>query len=302
MLTEDLKSQFDSLRPGQSTDAGTRRRRALQIALGAGLGVGYAAAAQPVMAQTAVHTPDAGLDAGQVVVDVDGYAMKAYRAAPQGKTGLPVILVVQEIFGVHEYIADVCRRLAQLGYLAIAPDLYGRQGDASQYTEVSKLMSELVSRVPDAQVMHDLDAAVKWAGGHGGNVDKLAITGFCWGGRIVWLYTAHASVKAAVAWYGPLGGAPTELKPSNPVDVVARLKAPVLGLYGAADGGIPVDLVEKMKGSLAAGPDAARASQIVIYPDTPHGFHADYRASYRPAAAEDGWKRALAWFKDHGVG
>jgi carboxymethylenebutenolidase len=226
----------------------------------------------------------------------------AYRAAPAGKTGLPVVLVIQEIFGVHEYIADTARRFAKAGYLAIAPSLYARQGDATQYSDVSKLMAELVSKVPDAQVMADLDAAVRWAGANGGDTSKVGITGFCWGGRITWLYSAHSpSVKAGVAWYGRLVGASTELTPRHPVDVAARLNGPVLGLYGAADTGIPLDTVDKMKAALATGNAAAKASEFVVYPDAPHAFHADYRPSYRQGPAEDGWKRALAWFKTHGV-
>lgn len=300
MLPDDLKTEFDALLPpGQSGLAGPSRRTALQAALGVGLG--YAAAAQPLQAQTAIHTTAEGLEAGRVSIDANGFALSAYRAAPTGKTHLPVVLVVQEIFGVHEYIADVCRRFARHGYLAIAPELYSRQGDASKYTDMARLMSELVSKVPDAQVLSDLDATLKWAGANGGNLDKTAITGFCWGGRITWLYASHAPVKAAVAWYGRLVGQPSELTPQHPIDRVASLKAPVLGLYGGADSGIPLDTVERMKTALAAGPEAARASQFVVYPDTPHAFHADYRPSYRKEAAEDGWKRTLEWFKQHGV-
>jgi len=225
----------------------------------------------------------------------------AYRAAPAGRTGLPVVLVIQEIFGVHEYIADTARRFARAGYLAIAPELYARQGDPAGYGEIAKLQAEIVSKVPDAQVMADLDGALKWASANGGDATKAAITGFCWGGRITWLYAAHAPVKAGVAWYGRLAGNSTEATPKHPVDLAAQLKAPVLGLYGAADTGIPLDTVDKMKTALAAGSPAARASQFVVYPDAPHAFHADYRPSFRQGPAEDGWKRALAWFKAHGV-
>ena len=297
MLRDDFRQDFDSLRPGESTLEGATRRTALKAALG----VGYAAAAVPLMAQTAIRTPADGLTVGEVSYDVGGFKVPAYRAAPAGKTNLPVILVVQEIFGVHEYIADTARRFARAGYLAIAPDLYKRQGDPRQVTEIPKIMSDIVSRVPDAQVMGDLDGALKWAAANGGDGGRAGVTGFCWGGRITWLYAAHAPVKAGVAWYGRLVGTPSELTPRNPVDLAASLKAPVLGLYGEADTGIPLDTVDKMKTALAAGSPAAKASQIVVYPQAPHGFHADYRPSYRQAAADDGWKRALDWFKTHGV-
>ncbi|MBX9817047.1 MAG: dienelactone hydrolase family protein, partial [Burkholderiaceae bacterium] len=227
-----------------------------------------------------------------------------YYAAPEGKKNLPIVLVVQEIFGVHEYIADTCRRFAKAGYLAIAPDLYARQGDVTKYTDIGKLMAEVVSKVPDEQVMGDLDAAVAWAGENGGNVKKVAVTGFCWGGRITWLYAAHSkNVKAGVAWYGRLVGASTALNPKHPVELAASLKAPVLGLYGGQDGGIPLTTVNEMKEALAAakGNAAARASEFVVYPQAPHAFHADYRPSYRKEAAEDGFVRALAWFKAKGV-
>lgn len=297
MLNDDLRSDTLALVPGQSTEAGATRRTALQAALG----LGYAAAAAPVMAQTAISTPADGLTAGEVSFTVNGFKVPAYRAAPAGKTNLPVVLVVQEIFGVHEYIADTCRRFAKAGYLAIAPQLYARQGNPASYTEVAKLMAELVTKVPDAQVMADLDGAVAWAGANGGDTARVGVTGFCWGGRITWLYAAHAPVKAGVAWYGRLVGQSSELTPKHPVDLAPILNAPVLGLYGGQDTGIPLDTVEKMKTALAAGSLAANASQFVVYPDAPHAFHADYRASYRKEAAEDGWKRALAWFKQHGV-
>jgi carboxymethylenebutenolidase len=297
MLREDLKNEFDSLLPGTSTEQGATRRTALKAALG----VGYAATAMPIVAQTAVKTSADGLTVGEVTYEVNGFKVPAYRAAPAGRTGLPVVLVIQEIFGVHEYIADTARRFAKAGYLAIAPELYARQGDPTKYGEISKLMAEVVSKVPDAQVMADLDGALKWAAANGGDVSKAGITGFCWGGRITWLYAAQGPVKAGVAWYGRLVGNATDLTPKHPVDLAATMKAPVLGLYGAADTGIPLDTVEKMKSALAAGTPAAKASQFVVYPDAPHAFHADYRPSYRQAPAEDGWKRALDWFKAHGV-
>ncbi|HOV18660.1 dienelactone hydrolase family protein [Ottowia sp.] len=286
-----------------AADRGAPSRRQ---ALGLALGVGYAAATLPVLAQTAIKTSAEGLTAGEVTIDVAGFKMPAYRAQPAGKSGLPVVLVLSEIFGVHEYIADITRRLAHAGYLAIAPELFVRQGDAQGYGEMSKLMSEVIAKVPDAQVMGDLDATVAWAGAHGGNTDKLGVTGFCWGGRQVWLYAEHnPKLKAAVAWYGRLVGQPTALAPKNPLDGAAQLKAPVLGLYGGADTGIPLDTIDTMKKALAEagakGNAAAKASEFVIYPDSPHAFHADYRPSHRKEAAEDGWKRALAWFKAHGV-
>jgi len=297
MLSDDHRLDTEALVPGRTTEAGATRRLALQTALG----LGYAAAATPLMAQTAIATPADGLTAGEVSFTVGGFKVPAYRAAPAGKTGLPVVLVIQEIFGVHEYIADTCRRFAKAGYLAIAPQLYARQGDASKYTEAAKLMAEIVSKVPDAQVMADLDGAVAWATANGGDAARIGITGFCWGGRITWLYAAHGPVKAGVAWYGRLVGQASDLTPKHPVDIAPILKAPVLGLYGEKDTGIPLDTIDKMKAALAGGTAAAKASEFVVYPDAPHAFHADYRPSYRKEAADDGWKRALAWFKANGV-
>ena len=275
MLREDLKSEFNSLVPGQTTEQGATRRTALKVALG----VGYAATAMPIMAQTAIKTSSEGLKTGEVSYDVGGFKVPAYFAAPEGKTNLPVVLVIQEIFGVHEYIADTCRRFAKAGYLAIAPELYARQGDPTKYGEIAKLIAEVVNKVPDAQVMADLDGAVKWAGANGGNRDKVAVTGFCWGGRITWLYAAQGPVKAGVAWYGRMVGTPNDLMPKNPIDLAASMKAPVLGLYGEKDGGIPLDTLDKMKGVLATGNAASKAAQFVVYPDAPHAFHADYRPS-----------------------
>ena len=292
---KDLVRDTEALLQG----AGEPTRRA---ALKAALGVGYVAAAGPVMAQSVVKTPSDGLVSGEVTIDVNGFKLPAFRSAPAGKTGLPVVLVVSEIFGVHEYIADVTRRLARAGYLAIAPELFTRQGDPSAYGEIAKIQSEIIAKVTDAQVMTDLDACVAWAAQNGGQTDKLAITGFCWGGRITWLYAAHQPrLKAAVAWYGRLVGAVTPNNPSHPVDLASQIKAPVLGLYGGADTGIPLDTVDKMKTVLAGGNAAAKASQFVVYPDAPHAFHADYRPSFRQGPAEDGWKRCLAWFAQHGV-
>ncbi len=297
MLDQDQTNDFNALLPGQSTDAGASRRTALKVALG----VGYAASAMPIMAQTAIKTSSDGLKTGEITYEVNGFKVPAFYAMPAGKTNLPVVLVVQEIFGVHEYIADTCRRFAKAGYLAIASELYARQGDPTKYGEIGKLIAEVVNKVPDAQVMADLDGAVKWAGANGGDISKVAVTGFCWGGRITWLYAAQGPVKAGVAWYGRLVGTANELTPKNPIDVAASLRAPVLGLYGEKDTGIPLDTVDKMKTALAAGNAASKASQFVVYPDAPHAFHTDYRLSYRKEAAEDGFKRALEWFKQNGV-
>ena len=290
-----LQEEFDTLVPAQG---GFNRRAFVRSAVG----TGFAAAVLPVMAQTVIKTDSAGLVAGEVTINVGGFKMPAYRAAPAGRTGLPVVLVTSEIFGVHEHIADVARRFAKAGYFAVAPELFVRQGDAGSYGEVAKLVAEVISKVPDAQVMGDLDATLAWAKAEGADTSRSGITGFCWGGRITWLYSAHNSqLRAGVAWYGRLVGASTPLTPKHPVDVVASLNGPVLGLYGEKDTGIPQDTVEKMKAALATGSAAAKKSEFVGYPDAPHAFHADYRPSYRKEAADDGWKRCLAWFKSHGV-
>jgi carboxymethylenebutenolidase len=282
------KEELDSLLPARPLD----RRGFVKTSLG----VGFAAAVLPVCAQTMITTDTQGLTAGEVKIPTADGAMPAYRAMPAGKTGLATVLVVQEIFGVHEHIKDVARRLAKLGYLAIAPELYARQGDASKYTDNATLMKELVSKVPDAQVMADLDAAAKWAAKNGGG-GKLGITGFCWGGRVVWMYAAHnPNLAAGVAWYGPTTRA-YHAGDKTALAVADRIKAPVLGLYGGADGGIPNETVEQMRAALKAAGNTR--SEIVIYPDMPHAFHADYRPSYRKEAAEDGWKRLTAWFKQH---
>ena len=296
--TPDLTlTEFNSLLPGQTTEAGASRRTALKVALG----VGYAATAMPIMAQTAIKTSSDGLKTGEISYEVNGFKVPAYYAMPAGKSNCPVVLVVQEIFGVHEYIADTCRRFAKAGYLAIATELYARQGDPTKYGEIGKLIAEVVNKVPDAQVMADLDGAVKWAGANGGDTSKVAVTGFCWGGRITWLYAAQGPVKAGVAWYGRLVGTPNDLMPKNPIDLAANMRAPVLGLYGEKDGGIPLDTLDKMKAVLATGNAASKASQFVVYPDAPHAFHADYRPSFRKEAAEDGFKRCLEWFQANGV-
>lgn len=262
------------------------------------LGTGFALAAGPVSAQ-AIKTDTDSLTAGEVQIPVADGQIPAYRAKPATGSNFPTVLVVQEIFGVHEHIKDICRRFAKLGYLAVAPELYARQGDVSKMTDIREIQQTVVAKVPDHQVMSDLDATARWAAGDGGDRSKLGITGFCWGGRIVWLYAAHnPDLKAGVAWYGRLVGQSTEMTPRHPIDVVNELKAPVLGLYGGADAGIPNDTVERMQAALKA---ANKPSEIVLYPDAPHAFHADYRPSYREGPAKDGWQRLLAWFRRHGV-
>jgi carboxymethylenebutenolidase len=264
------------------------------------LATGFALAVQPVSAET-ITTDTTGLEAGEVKIPTADGTLPAYRAMPVGNGPFPTVLVVQEIFGVHEHIKDLCRRLAKQGYVAVAPELYARQGDVSKLTDIGKIIGEVVSKVPDAQVMSDLDATVAWAKETGkADTTKLAITGFCWGGRIVWLYAAHnPNLKAGVAWYGRLVGTADPLHPKHPVDVVADLKAPVLGLYGEADTGIPLESVEKLREAAKA---AGKPTEIVVYPAAPHGFNADYRPTYREEPATDGWKRMLAWFKQHGAG
>lgn len=288
-----MQQEIDSLVPARGPYS---RRDVMRSAVG----TGFAAAVLPVMAQSVIKTDSAGLTVGEVTIPVGDFKMPAYRAAPAGASGLPVVLVISEIFGVHEHIADVARRLAKAGYMAIAPELFVRQGDAGSYGEIGKLISEVIAKVPDAQVAADLDATVAWAKTQGGDTNRLGITGFCWGGRSTLMYAAHnPAVKAAVAWYGPVA---RSYHPGDKtaLEVADRIRAAVLGLYGAADGGIPNDTVEKMRDALKAAGHAK--SEFVLYPDTPHAFHADYRPSYRKAAAEDGWKRCLAWFKANGLG
>ena len=257
------------------------------------LAAGFALAVQPVSAQT-IATDAKGLTAGEVRVPVKGGDIPAYRAMPADGKDFPLILVVQEIFGVHEHIRDVCRRLAKLGYMAVAPELYVRQGDVSKLNDMKEIFA-IVEKVPDVQVMHDLDDTMSWSRKNGANATQLGITGFCWGGRIVWLYCSHnPMVAAGVAWYGRLEGQVNDLRPTFPLDVAPTLKVPVLGFYGGADTGITQESVGKMQAALKA---ADSKSQIVVYPDAPHAFFADYRPSYRKEAAEDGWKKMQDWFK-----
>ena len=269
-------------------------RRAAMI--GSAAVVGYALAAQPISA-AAITTDTAGLEAGMVSFKTGDIIMGAYRAKPKGKQNAPVIFVVQEIFGVHEWIRDIVRRLAKAGYYAIAPDLYQRQGDATKVTDFKLLIGNIVSKVPDAQVMGDLDALTQFVGSDGGNAKKIGITGFCWGGRITWLYAAHnPGLKAGVAWYGRLVGQPTELQPKHPIDIVAQLNAPVLGLYGDLDKGIPIADVEKMQAALKA---ANSSSKIIRFAEADHGFLADYRPSFHSASARIAWAETLGWFGTH---
>ena len=283
---------FDSLVPGLPLS-----RRTF---IGAAMAGSFALAVQPALGQSVIQTSSDGLVAGDITLTApDGLALKAYRAQPVGPGPFPTVLVVQEIFGVHEYIRDVCRRLARQGYQAIAPNLYQRQGDPAGIENVPDILAKIVSKVSDAQVMGDLDTAAAWAAAHGGDASRLGIIGFCWGGRITWLYAAHNQrLKAGVAWYGRLTGASSPLTPAHPIDVVGQITAPVLGLYGAKDQGIPVSDVERMRADLAR---AGKRAELVLYPEAGHAFHADYRPSYRAAEAADGWGRLVAWFRANGM-
>jgi carboxymethylenebutenolidase len=289
---QDFESDLSSLSAKRDLD----RRQMLATSLA----VGFAAAVQPVCAQTAITTDSNGITAGEVKIPVQDGEIPAYRAMPAKGGPFPLILVVQEIFGVHEHIKDICRRLAKEGYMAIAAELYARQGSVAGMADIQEIIGKVVSKVQDAQVMSDLNATVAYAKASGSaDTARLGVTGFCWGGRITWLYAEHnPAVKAGVAWYGRLVGDPSPLTPKQPIDLVGDLKAPVLGLYGAADTGIPVDTIEKMRSACQA---AGKICEFVIYPDTPHAFNADYRPSYREGPAKDGWARMLTWFRSHGV-
>lgn len=263
------------------------------------LGTTFAAAVLPTLAQNPITTSTTGLDVGQVNIPSGDQNIPVYFAQPAGKKNLPVVLVVSEIFGVHQHIADIARRFAQLGYLALAPDLFVRQGDATSYTSMPELFKDIINKTPDADVLQDLDACVAWAASHGGDTARLGITGFCWGGRITWLYAAHnPKVKAGVAWYGKLAHDKTPLQPHTPLELAASLRVPVLGLYGGKDSGIPLESVERMRIELTKGQSG---SEFVIDPDAGHAFHADYRPSYVEAAAKDGWQRCVEWLHKYGV-
>lgn len=259
---------------------------------------GFTLAATRVEAQ-AIHTDSAGLVAGEVPIPTGNGNIPAYFARPDGAGPFPTVLVIEEAFGVHEYLKDTCRRFAKAGYLAVAPEIYARLGDLSKMTDIAQIMSQVISKAPDAQIMSDLDATAAWATANHGNPGKLAVNGFCRGGRATWLYAAHnPSLKAAVAWYGPLGGTTSDIQPKTAMDFADQIKCPLLGLYGGKDGGIPVDLVHTAEARAKA---AGKTVEIVIYPEIGHAFHADYRPSYNKDAAEDGWKRALAWFRKYDV-
>jgi carboxymethylenebutenolidase len=262
------------------------------------LAAGFALAVLPVSAETII-TDANGLTAGEVKIPVEGGSIPAYRAMPDTGGPFPTILVVQEIFGVHEHIKDICRRLAKVGYFAVAPALYAREGDVARMSDIKQIM-QIVAKVPEPQVASDLDATAAWAGTTGkADTSKLGIIGFCWGGRQVWLYAAHnLRLKAGVSWYGVLQRPESTMTPENPIDLAQRINAPILGLYGGADPAIPVAQIDAMRAALKK---AGKPSEIVVYPDAPHGFNADYRPSYRPRQAKDGWNRMLGWFKQYGV-
>ena len=286
-----MQEEFDSLLP----ELRLNRRDFIATTLGGG----FALAVQPIMAQTVVQTDSTDLTAGFIQIPVADGMLEVYRAAPEKGTRFPTVLVISEIFGVHAYIQDVCRRLAKLGYLALAPNLFARQGDPSKYTSSPEIHANVISKVPDAQVKSDLDALAVWAAHNGGDAKRLAITGFCWGGRITWLYANHnPAIKAGVAWYGRLRGEVSANTPRHPLDQADNMQAPVLGLYGGQDQGIPNADVDAMNAKLKA---TGGKSYIHVYPDAGHAFHADYRPNYRAEAAKDGWQRMLAWFRQHGV-
>ncbi len=288
-FTSDLKSLLPEIEP--------KNRREFLVK---NLAAGFALAVQPICGQTTITTDTNGLTAGEVRIPVKDGVIPGYRACPAKGHGFPIALVVQEIFGVHEHIKDICRRLAHAGYCAVAPELFAREGDVSKMTDVNQIVTQVVSKVPDAQVMTDLDAAANWAAkaAHG-DIGRIAIVGFCWGGRIVWLYAVHnPKLRAGAAWYGRLEGDTNELTPKNPLDFVGALRAPIIGFYGGKDTGIPEQSIDKMRAALKVVGDP---SQINVYPEAQHGFNADYRPSYDKDAAQDAWKKMLAWFKKYGA-
>ena len=290
----DQDSQFDSLLPPLKLD----RRGFIATSVAAG----FSLAAGQAVAQTAIATDAAGLLAGRVDIPVADGKMPAYRAAPQGKKNLPTLLVVSEIFGVHEYIQDICRRLAHLGYLAVAPEAVrapGRPVALHRYSQAAGGNHQQGARRAGAARPGRRIGLGRRAWRRRGPTGH---PGFCWGGRQVWLYAAHnPKLRAGAAWYGQLGGEPSELKPRPVLSAVGDLKAPVLGAYGGKDAGIALADVDRMRVALAQGPAAAKASRIDIYPEAPHAFHADYRPSYRKAEADQAWQRMLDWFKQNGL-
>jgi len=290
----------DIVNNNPSAPAFDRREFLVTSILAAGT---YAAAVSPIQAQTRIVTDDKGLVAGEVKIPVADGEIPGYRAMPEKGKNFPVVLVVHEIFGVHEWIQDMTRRFAKQGYMAIAPSLHARQGEVKDLTDFRDIVGKVFNKIPDSQVMSDLDSTVAWAGKNKGNTEKLSITGYCWGGRIVWLYAAHnPKIDAGAAFYGRVVTTPNSptnpLQPKNPIDFAKDLKVPVIGFYGGKDTGIPVEGVRQMEAELKKGKSG---SEIVIYPDANHGFLADYRESYNKPAAEDAWKRTLDWFKSHGA-
>jgi carboxymethylenebutenolidase len=292
---QDIKdSELDSLLPPLRLS----RRGFIATSVGAGfsMATGHAAA------QTAIRTDATGLIAGPVQITTEDGHIPGYRAMPAGKKNLPVVLVIEEIFGVHEYVQDVTRRLAHMGYLAVAPELFSRYGDPSKHTDMATLRAQVVDKASDAMVVSDLDDTAEWAVTQGGLADKMGAIGFCWGGRQALLYATHnPKLKAVAVFYGPLGGAPSELRPVTALSQAGKVAVPVLGAYGGKDAGIPQADVDKLRVALAAGSAAGKASRIDVYPDAGHGFHADYRSSYNKADAELAWKRAMDWFAEHGL-
>lgn len=263
----------------------------------------FAAAVQPIAAQTKITTDSVGLTVGEVKIPVSDGQMPGYRAMPEKKSegGFPVVLVIHEIFGVHEWIQDVCRRFAKLGFMAIAPALYARIGEVKDLKDPREINRQVFSRIPDSQTMADLDSTIVWAGKNGGDTRRVSITGFCWGGRIVWLYAAHnPRLAAGAAWYGrvvPTANSPVNAaQPTTPIDYAKDLKVPVIGFYGGRDQGIPLEGVRQMQDKLKEG---TSGSTIEIYPEAGHGFFADYRESYNKAAAEDAWNKLLTWFRKY---
>ena len=263
-----------------------------------GLISGLTLATARVEAQ-AIKTDMTGIEVGEFQLAVPGGSLPGYYARPVGAGPFPIVLVNEEIFGVHEYIKDTCRRFAKAGYLAVAVEVYARLIDFTKVTDVPTIIREAISKAPDATLMADLDAAVVWAAANKGDANRLATTGFCRGGRTTWIYAAHnPKLKAAVAYYGPVLGQTSDIQPKTPMDIAGDLKAPLLGLYGGKDTGIKV---EDVQAAIAKAKAAGKTVELVVYPDAGHGFHADYRPSYNADAATDGFKRTLAWFKANGV-
>ena len=297
LMDYGLKSidfQNPTASPAQA-DSGFSRRSFVMISLASG----FAVASHPVLAQ-AIVTDSAGLVAGEVSVPVAGGKIPAYRAMPAKPGKYPVLLVVQEIFGVHEHIKDMCRRFAKLGYYVIAPEMYARQGDVSKMADIGTILSTVVAKVPDAQVNADLDAAVAFAGASGnGNTARLGLVGYCWGGRAAWVYALHNSkLKAAVSYYGLLDGMKSPIKPQDPVEFAATLKVPVLGLYAGIDDFVKPAVIDQMRAGLVK---SGSGSEIVIFPNVNHGFNADYRPTYDKAAATYAQKLTTDWLKERGV-